>query len=225
MRGIAFRSDDRSPRYRIYSRNAPSEGSLLFIHGLGSSQAGYVSRAEATSQALGVQCLTFDLSGHGDDAVNFNRYSVYQHLEDVIVAYDYLAALDATNPARIGACGASYGAYLVALLSGRRPLKKILLRAPALASDIEFPSPGQSSGPGREPGDFDSLAILSQYRGKTLIVESEKDERIPHSQILAYINACRGAEHRVIPEAGHELKLPAWNAAFVEFIINWFTDL
>jgi uncharacterized protein len=194
MRETDFRFGDRNRPGKIYSRNVPSEAALLFIHGLGSSQAGYASRAEATSQTLGVQCLTFNLSGHGDDSANFNRYSVYQHLEDAIAAYDYLAAMSAINPARIGACGASYGAYLVALLSGRRPLKRILLRAPALAKDIEFPSPSQSCDPGREPEDFDSLAILSRYTGETLIVESENDERIPHSP-----DSCL---HQCLPKGG-----------------------
>jgi dienelactone hydrolase len=143
----------------------------------------------------------------------------------VIAAYDYLAALDTTDPARIGACGASYGAYLTALLSADRPLKRLLLRAPALASDVHFPASGTSSRPRNESEAFDSLAAISRYTGQVLVLESELDCRIPHSHITAYLKACQRAEHEVIPGARHTLDDPAWNEAFIQAIIRWFRDL
>jgi dipeptidyl aminopeptidase/acylaminoacyl peptidase len=136
-----------------------------------------------------------------------------------------VAAHDTTNPTRIGACGASYGAYLAALLSGHRPVKQLLLRAPALAGDIDIRSYRKSYAEESEPETFDSLSVLSRYNGRVLIVESGKDCRIPHSNIVAYFNACRHAEYEVIPEAGHALTDPVWNAAFVQMIIRWFSSL
>src|SRR5688572_19871070 len=38
---------------------------LLFLHGLNSSQAGYLARAEEAAAKLGAMSVTFDLSGHG----------------------------------------------------------------------------------------------------------------------------------------------------------------
>jgi pimeloyl-ACP methyl ester carboxylesterase len=76
MLGITFDSEDRRLQGTAYGGGVASVAALLFIHGLESSQAGYASRAQETSQALGIQCFTFDLSGHGSDAVNFSRYSV-----------------------------------------------------------------------------------------------------------------------------------------------------
>src|SRR3984893_254573 len=219
-REVVFQAGDRSLRGMLFDpRSSASSGAaLMFVHGLGSSQTAYASRAEAASQALGVQCLTLDLSGHGDDKANSAQYSVYQHLEDVIASYDYLAALETTDPARIGGCGASYGAYLTALLSADRSLERLLLRAPALASNVDFPassSPFTSSELRDEPEAFDSLAVLSRYTGEVLVLESELDERIPHSQIVAYLRACRRSEHEVIPGATHALTAPVWNEAFV----------
>jgi uncharacterized protein len=225
MPGITFDSGDRRLQGAAYGGGISPIAALLFIHGLESNQAGYASRAQETSQALGIQCFTFDLSGHGSDAANFSRYSVREHLNDVVAAYDYVAALKTTNPARIGACGASYGAYLAALLSSHRPVKQLLLRAPALAGDIDVRSSRQSYAQDSEPETFDSLSVLSRYNGKVLIVESGKDRSIPHSNIVAYLNACRHGEHDVIPEAGHTLTDPAWNAAFVQMIIRWFSGL
>jgi hypothetical protein len=37
-------------------------------------------------------CLTFDLSGHGRDAPNYGRRSVYDHLEDAVLAYEQLVS-------------------------------------------------------------------------------------------------------------------------------------
>jgi uncharacterized protein len=226
-KGITFGSGDRCLQGKVYrgGGGAFPGAALLFIHGLGSGQAGYASRARETSQALGIQCYTFDLSGHGEDKENFRRYSVHEHLEDAVAAYDYIAAQSTTNPARIGACGASYGAYLAALMSGHRPVKRLLLRAPALASDIEIPPPYQSYTQDKNPEIFDSLSALSRHVGHVLIVESGRDCRIPHSNIVAYLNACRHPEHAVIPEAGHTLTEPAWNLTFVQIIKRWFSSL
>jgi uncharacterized protein len=197
-----------------------ASAAVMFVHGLGSSQAAYLSRAKRISLALGFQCLTFDLSGHGSDKANLSNYSIYDHIDDVVSAHDYLTTVESADPSRIGACGASYGAYLVALLSARRHIKRLVLRAPALASDVEFPASKPS-----QPSDFDSIHALSKFDGDVLVVESELDERIPHSHIIAYMSASRKSSHEVIPGACHALELPAWNEMFVRFLIQWFKDL
>lgn len=201
------------------------DGALLFIHGLGSSRKGYADRAAPASRILRIPCLTFDLSGHGLDRANAGRYSVVDHLEDVVAAYDHLATIRPSDPARIGACGASYGAYLAALLINHRPVQRLLLRAPALAKDVTFPRDvGEARFP-QDPDAFDSLGALSRFDGPVLILESELDERIPHPQILAHLDVCRQAEHEVIASATHALTEPEWDAAFVDAIIRWFHDL
>ncbi|MFC7532472.1 alpha/beta hydrolase family protein [Actinoplanes sp. GCM10030250] len=198
----------------------PSSAAVLFVHGLGSSQEAYLPRAERTVLALGLRCLTFDLSGHGADKANLSHYSIYEHIDDVVSAYDHLTVVEGADAARMGACGASYGAYLVALLSARRNVKRLVLRAPALASDVEFPAPKN-----HRPSDFDSIRAVSNFAGDVLVVESELDERIPHSQILAYLRASRNSSHEVIPRARHALELPAWDEKFVGFLIDWFKNL
>jgi pimeloyl-ACP methyl ester carboxylesterase len=199
---------------------------LLFIHGYGSDQSGYFHRAGAASDALGIRCLTFDLSGHGPDAADLQRYSVYDHLRDVVAVYDYLAAT--ARSVRLGACGASYGAYLGVLLSEHRPVQRLLLRAPAVAGNVDFPDAEQVPVPedlGKRPGAFDSLKVLSRFSGGVLVLESEFDEVIPHSQVAAYLDACIQAEHEVIAGAKHALSEPAWDSVFTDAIIRWFRDL
>ena len=226
---IVFTSGNRTLQGVIFG---PSDGDLpgllLFVHGLGSSQAGYAHRASAVSDSLAIRCLTFDLSGHGLSRASCERYSVYDHLEDVIAGYDYLMTTSTAGTERVGVCGASYGAYLAALLSGRRRVERLLLRAPAVAQDVDFPDERQTPVPAYASGRvdaFDSLAALSRFTRPVIILESELDERIPPSQILLHLDACPQAKHEVIAGATHALTDPTWNSIFVDAIIRWFGDL
>jgi cephalosporin-C deacetylase-like acetyl esterase len=87
------------------------------VHGQASSQESYKSGAEVASARLDAVCLTFNLSGHGKDIGDSEEYLVIEHLDDVIAAFDFLASHPAVDRTRIGVCGASYGAYLAALLT------------------------------------------------------------------------------------------------------------
>jgi pimeloyl-ACP methyl ester carboxylesterase len=208
------------------SHGGKARSGVLFIHGQGSSQRGYEQRARMTSLNLDAVCLTFDLSGHGCDAASFERYSVNDHLEDVVAAYDYLASHARVDSKRVGVCGASYGGYLGALLTAHRAVKRLILRAPSLVKDIALPTLKERPSTSKEaPEGFDSLAVLRRYSGKVLILESEKDEVIPKSHIAAYLRACPHAQHQVIPEATHALTNPKWDEAFVNAIVYWFGDL
>jgi uncharacterized protein len=194
---------------------------ILFVHGQGSNQRGYEDRAQSASSSLGAACLTFDLSGHGDDSARYRHYSLYDHIQDVVAAYDYLASHEAVDQERVGACGASYGGYLVALLTAHRLVKRLILRAPSLAKDTGFLLPTS----GEPPSELDSLRTLAGYPGEVLILESEKDEVIPPSVIKAYLQACRHGKHQLLRGATHALTEPSWNEQFISEIIGWFKDL
>jgi len=228
MQEASFTSGKRSLIGRTFGQTRPGAAhrGVLFVHGQGSSQRGYEKRAAAVSGGLDAICFTFDLSGHGADAANFDKYSVYDHLQDVISAYDHLASFDDVSSARVGICGASYGAYLAALATASRSAKRLILRSPSLAKDADFPNL-RNPGLGRRevPEQFDSLRILGEYTGEVLIVESEKDEVIPKPHITAYLAACSRVQHQLIPGATHALTNPAWDEVFIAAIENWFKYL
>jgi pimeloyl-ACP methyl ester carboxylesterase len=221
VRDVDIDSGGRCLRGTVTERSAgPASGAaVIFVHGWGSGQAAYRSRAERVVRAVDCRCLAFDLSGHGTDAANLSRYSIHEHLDDVVSAYDYLIAQGA-DPARVAACGASYGAYLVALLSAQRRINRLVLRAPPLASAIKIPASEQG-----QSRNLDGLSVVSDFDGAVLVVESELDEVVPHSSIVAYLEASGNASHEVIPGAGHALERPEWDEMFVGFLIGWFKDL
>jgi uncharacterized protein len=199
---------------------------VLFVHGLRSDQSGYRDRAEAASAQIDATCLTFDLGGHGESTGDLEDLSLRDHLGDVLAAYDLLAAHERADPRRIGVCAASYGAYLAALLISERPVQRLLLRAPALYSDEDLNTPIRRLRSTSDPrAAVASLARLERYGGEVLILESERDEVIPHAIVKAYQSAFPRATHRVIPDASHELADPAWRAAFLNSILFWFDQL
>jgi len=196
---------------------------LLFVHGLDSSQDGYARRAEAASSELGLTCLTFDLGGHGRSTGDRNRLSRSDHLQDLEAAYDRLRSAMGIDPARIGVCGASYGAYLSCLLIGTRQVRRLLLRAPALYHDTDV----QISPDKRDEPFSDSIALrnLHAFDGETLVLESGADEIISHSAIETCLAASRKPVHHIIEDARHALYREEWNTAFIREILAWFKNL
>jgi pimeloyl-ACP methyl ester carboxylesterase len=223
MQEFTFSSGRRRLVGRIFEPSGAGAGrrSVLFVHGQGSNQKGYEHRARLVSLNLDAVCLTFDLSGHGNDAANFCRYSVGDHLDDVVAAFDYLASQPTVDRMRVGVCGASYGGYLAALLTAHRAVKRLILRAPSLSFSPCQQPPSVSK---EVPERFDSLTALGSYVGEVLILESELDEVVPSSHIAAYLCACSHAKHKVIPGATHALTKPL-DAIFVNAIVKWFRSL
>ena len=150
---------------------------VLFIHGWTSSQTGYIPRAEEVSKH-GAICLTFDMRGHGKSNGIFERLSRQNHLDDVLAAYDFLVSQEKVNKRRIGVVGASYGGYLASILTSKRPIKWIVLRAPALYKDELFNRPTATlirndvkvyRNTNIQPDENMALKALAKFNGKILI--------------------------------------------------------
>src|SRR6266700_140199 len=109
---------------------------VLFVHGWGGDQQQYVARARELC-ALGCMCLTFDLRGHAQTQARHDSVSREENMRDLIAAYDFLAAQRNVDSDSMAVVGSSYGGYLAALLTARRPVNWLALRAPALYKDSE----------------------------------------------------------------------------------------
>ena len=197
---------------------------ILFVHGRGSSQVRYLPRAEALTKHLGVTCLTFDLTGHGGSQT-LAEVTARDHLHDCEVAFDALARHPGVDARRIGVCGASYGGYLSVLLSGRRDIARLLLRAPGLYSDAAIDIPIDRRGnASSDAAAAELFAGLARSRADVLILESEHDEVISHSIIEAYLRECPRSHHRILHGARHGLS-EFDEATFLSTLIEWFSAL
>ena len=153
---------------------------VLFIHGWMSDMKGYVPRAEAVA-TLGYVCLIFDLRGHGESDGKIGEVTAAGSLDDAIAAYDYLASLPEVDKDRIGVVGSSYGGYIATLLTEKRPVSALALRAPAIYRNDTFTEPKvQETGNDLtvyrkstlQAKDNDALQALANYTRPVLLLES-----------------------------------------------------
>ena len=222
---LSIPGDERVLAGTLVAAESPSGAAVLFVHGLGSSRATNIERADAVAQNQSATCLAIDLGGHGDSAGRLSEMTPRQNLADVVASYDRLASVPGVDPARIGVCAASYGAYLSVLLTAFRPVDRMLLRAPALYRDDCFElGLGQ-----RRIGDPTTaptpLAHLALFPGRVTIVESEHDEIISHDTIAAYLAARPTAVHLVQSGARHALTDPVWRSDFLQIVVDFLADL
>ena len=214
----------RSLHARLFGPAEQRPG-ILFIHGLHSTQAGYAERAEALAGELGAVCLTFDLGGHGQSEGSQPALSLADHIGDVVAAYDRLVAEREVAPGRIGVAGASYGGYLAAVLTARRPVARLAIRAPALYADADVPVPPAARAHRLGGGPNAALDAVRAFTGPFLVVESGRDTVVSAEMVRAYVDAAPRARHAVMEEAEHALGQPQWRAEFLALLVDFFRGL
>jgi uncharacterized protein len=209
---------------------------VLFVHGWGGSREQYLARAREVA-ALGCVSLTFDLRGHARSDGRNEDVSREDNLRDVLAAYDALAARPGVDRSAIAAVGSSYGGYLAAILTSLRPVRWLGLRAPALYEDAGWALPKRSLDKERlaayrrrpvGPGEDRALAACAAFGGDVLLVESERDDVVPHPAVASYRAAfgrARSLTHRVIEGADHGLSEEAWQRAYTSLLVGWVTEM
>jgi pimeloyl-ACP methyl ester carboxylesterase len=210
---------------------------LLFVHGWGGNQEHYLGEARALA-ALGCMCLTFNLRGHAETEALHDSVTREDNMRDVMAAYDALAKHEAVDRSWIGIVGSSYGAYLGALLIYMRPVRALALQAPALYRDDDWELPKRRLHVDPEfsayrrralrAEDNRALGACAQFFGDALVVESERDEVIPHPAVANYIAALVNAHsltYRVIRGADHALSRADWELAYTDLLVNWLSGI
>ena len=210
---------------------------ILFVHGWGGSQERYLARAREIAE-LGCVCLTFDLTGHAGTRLRFETVTRENNLQDLLAAYDLLAAQPNVDPAQIAVIGSSYGGYLAALLTALRPVQWLALRVPALYVDAGWEIPKLRL---RKEQDLDAyrqtiiaaeqnraLLACSRFAGDVLLVQSEFDHLIPPAVISNYREACvhaRSLTYRMMGGADHGLTEEPMREAYTALLFNWLREM
>ncbi|MDO8487243.1 MAG: alpha/beta fold hydrolase [Candidatus Curtissbacteria bacterium] len=210
---------------------------ILFVHGWTSAKERSFQYAEALAD-LGYICLLFDMRGHGTSEGDINASTFKDFLEDVMSAYDYLLGTSGVNPENISSVGSSFGGYLVALLSSKRKVKNLVLRVPADYPNESFndlkklysgddPEAVNWRNQSRKSTETYALEALNNFKGDILIIESEKDDTVPHQTIVNYINAVKDKNrltHIVMKDAPHSLKEGKFRDEVGRILAKWFQN-
>lgn len=214
----------------------PVRPGVLFVHGWAGSQERDKKRARALAQ-LGFVCLTFDLRGHGESSNELQSVTREQNLDDICAAYDVLAHQEQVDTDSIALVGSSYGAYLAVLATARRPVRWLALRVPALYRDDDWDIPKYQLDREeialyrRKIVPYETNRALRQsrtFKGDVLIVESEKDEIVPHPAIASYLTSFINAHsvtYRVISGADHALSDPECRRSYEQLMSGWLREM
>lgn len=210
---------------------------VLFIQGWTGEKERSYQYASGLAE-LGFISFLFDARGHGKSEGDINKATTKEFLDDCIVAYDYLSKIGGVDSKNISAVGSSFGGYLAPLLSTKRKVKRIALRVPAdYPNDAFDKSKMQTSGTDnpdvftwrsqpRKPGETFALDAISKLAGDMLIIESEKDDTIPHQTIQNYINAVKDKNkltHVVMKDAPHSIKEGKFRDEVEKILVEWFS--
>lgn len=219
---------------------------LIFVHGWKSSQKGNVIRATEIAK-LGFICLTLDLRGHGESGPGhpehsegsqpLEQFSRQDHLEDIKAAYKYLSNLKEVNPNKIGIIGSSYGGYLSAVAANDLDFEWLVLRVPALYFDEGFDIPTDKlikenpqafTSSDLTPENCLALKGVANFPGEILLIESEKDEIIPHAVIENYLSVIidkRRLTYEIMKGAGHHFwNNPELDEKYLDILKNWLKE-
>jgi pimeloyl-ACP methyl ester carboxylesterase len=231
---IAVGGDTLSGTLLAPTRRLPA---VLFVHGWGGSQQHDLVRAREAA-ALGCLCLTFDLRGHEANAAQWETVTRAQNLEDLLAAYDWLAARRDVDPGAIAVVGISYGGYLAAILSSMRPVRWLALRSPALYMDPGWEVPKRQLHRDADlrayrrqridARDNRALRACAAFDGDVLLVEAEHDEVVPHPVIESYAAAFAGVHSltaRKLADADHALSDKSMQKAYTAVLVAWLTEM
>ena len=132
--------------------------------------------------------------------------------------------------------GSSYGGYLSAVAINYLELEWLVLRVPALYFDQKFNVPTEKLIGEDEEGDAfkstnltpeTSLALkgVANFNGEILIIESEKDEVIPHPVIENYLKFIDKDKlsYQIMKNTRHSLETEKQEKEYIEILKNWLS--
>jgi len=239
MNDFSFNSDNYRLDGTLFypSSKKDTYPAILFVHGWTSKRARSFQYAGSLAD-LGYLCMLFDMRGHGTSQGDINKATTKEFLDDVLAAYGYLSEVKGVDPENISVVGSSFGCYLIALLSEKRKIKNLVLRAPADYPNEAFekikkvvsgdePDVVKWRNQPKQPAETFALEAIHNFEGNVLIIESEKDRRIPHQTVLNYMNAIKDKSklnYVLMKNAPHSIKEGPFRDEVERILVEWFRN-
>ena len=205
---------------------------VIFFHGMTSSEKNYIPIAEKLVRE-GMCVMTFSIRGHGDSGGNFNNLKVPNGIKDGLNAYDFLVKHSFVDKDKIGLCGSSVGAVIVSIVSEKRKVQSIILKAPAVYTKKMMTTTYDQTMV-REDKIFKEISdvkntpaikAISKFKGSLLAILSEKDNIIPNKIQEQYLKSAKKTlikKKVIIKNADHPLTKKKWRNEFISEMIKWF---
>lgn len=188
-----------------------------------------------TLATIGYTSLTFDLRGMGVSEGDASVLSRADFLKDCIAAYDALVTWGGVGS--VSVVGSSFGSYMACLLTGSRPIKRLVLRVPA-----NYPNEGYDTcqavlsdrldavglAAERPVGSTYALDLLRAFSGQVLIVQSGNDKIIHPETVKSFADAVANKSnlaYRVMQDAPHSLSAsPELVKEYADILMDWFSS-
>jgi uncharacterized protein len=238
---VQVKTDPYILNARIYQKSPESgmRAAILFIPGWDPGnfdEMAFDAVAEYCADRRKCVAMVMTYRGQGSEG-NSQELTRADFLEDILASYDYLAGLPGVDQKNIFAVGESFGGHMASILTTKRPVAKLVLRAPS-----DFPSDGFADEPHihkaggatrawkslpHKPQDSFALAAVSRFPGDILIVASQNDETIPIQTTLNYREAAGVTPRTTFAsiDAGHVLLRRREIEAFRDILYKWlFND-
>jgi pimeloyl-ACP methyl ester carboxylesterase len=220
--------NDQVP-YRLFTpENATKEYCVLWIQGWSSSMDSHREGVKRMVEQSGITFATLDPAGHGLHKLPLEESTRKQQHEEVVAMFDELIL---RGFRKIIVIGGSFGGYLTALLTGKRPVYAAVLRCPANYPDDQFELKFKDTSYQEDYAGYMKTAAsddmlkssiatkaIQSYPGFVYVLEHELDEVVPAKVPLNYFSLSQHGNYFIIPKTKHSPKLMKNPAAHFEYI-------
>ena len=218
---------------------APSKKSLpgiLIVHGWKSDpfkETGTYEQIQNTLVHAGYACLILCLRGHIPALGDINTLTREDHLADMRCGIKLLGEIPEVASV-VGACGTSYGAYLLGILCAEVKFSLLALRAPALYPDTGWTQPSELviAWPDlkawrsviHKATESHALWGMTLFKGDMAIFPSELDGSMPPAVSDSYLEATVQARttNKIIIEGARHTLNEVEKKIFLSKLRFWF---
>ncbi|MBI2621458.1 MAG: alpha/beta fold hydrolase [Candidatus Levybacteria bacterium] len=205
---------------------------VVFYHGRGSSRKRYLEISKRLSNK-GIMALAFDFRGCGKSDGVFKNQTQRMGIDDSRASLEFLLSQNVDRK-RIGIAGSSFGGFVAAILmSDFDFVKSLVFRAPAVYPnellDTHVENIQDEYKKIKKGKWLDSVAYdgISNFRGKLLIIQSEKDEVVKSWVVQNYFDkAVRASKKELVIQKGAKHSLldnKKLLGEFYDLMFDWFT--
>jgi esterase/lipase len=224
---------DEIPWRLLTPKGADTQYCVLWLQGWSSTMDSHREGVERMSAHTNTAFATLDPAGHGLHKLPIEQSTRKQQHEEVVAVFDELKK---RGYGKIIVIGGSFGGYMAALLTDKRSVHAVVLRAPANYPDDEFEIPFGETLRSKDYAAYTktkesdemltksaATRAIESYDGFVYVLEHELDTVVPQKVPKNYFAAAKHGNYLIIPKTKHSAKLmaePELHFAYIEQLVE-----